>query len=57
MTAHSELQYYLSLTNVQLPIKIQMVKCLPDHLNAEVVLGSVQTIEEAADWLVLSLTM
>ena len=49
MTAHSELQHYLSLTNMQLPIKSQMVKCLPDHLNAEVVLGSVQTITEAAD--------
>ena len=51
MTAHSELQYYLSLTNLQLPVESQFIKTLPDHLNAEVVLGSVQTIKEAVDWL------
>eukprot|EP00980_Cylindrotheca_fusiformis_P003134 scaffold721_cov131-Cylindrotheca_fusiformis.AAC.24 len=51
MTQHSELQYYLSLTNLQLPVESQLIKTLPDHLNAEVVLGTVQTIAEAADWL------
>jgi len=51
MTAHSELQYYLSLMNLQLPVESQLIKSLPDHLNAEVVLGTVQTISEAVDWL------
>jgi len=51
MTAHSELQYYLSLTNLQLPVESQMIKTLPDHLNAEVVLGTIQTLQEAVDWL------
>jgi pre-mRNA-splicing helicase BRR2 len=51
LTQHSQLQYYLSLTNLQLPVESQMIKTLPDHLNAEVVLGTVQTIEEAIDWL------
>jgi pre-mRNA-splicing helicase BRR2 len=51
ITQHSELQYYLSLTNLQLPVESQLIKKLPDHLNAEIVLGTVQTIEEAADWL------
>lgn len=51
MTQHSELQYYLSLTNLQLPVESQLIKTLPDHLNAEVVLGTVQTIPEAVDWL------
>lgn len=51
MTQHSELQYYLSLTNLQLPVESQLIKTLPDHLNAEIVLGTVQTIAEAADWL------
>ncbi len=51
MTNHSELQYYLSLMNVQLPVESQLIKTLPDHLNAEIVLGTVQTIAEAADWL------
>jgi len=51
MTQHSELQYYLSLTNLQLPVESQLIKTLPDHLNAEVVLGTVQNLEEAAEWL------
>lgn len=51
MTAHSELQYYLSLMNQQLPIESQFIKKLPDMLNAEVVLGSVSTVQEAAAWL------
>jgi len=51
MTQHSELQYYLSLTNLQLPVESQLIKTLPDHLNAEVVLGTVQSIKEAAEWL------
>lgn len=51
LTQHSELQYYLSLTNLQLPVESQLIKTLPDHLNAEVVLGTVQNLEEAAEWL------
>ena len=51
MTAHNELPYYLSLTNVQLPVESQLVKALPDHLNAEIVLGNVQSIAEAVEWL------
>lgn len=51
ITAHSELQYYLSLMNQQLPIESQMIKRLPDMLNAELVLGSIQTVREAASWL------
>lgn len=43
ITSHGELQYYLSLLNQQLPIESQMVAKLPDMLNAEVVLGNVQT--------------
>jgi pre-mRNA-splicing helicase BRR2 len=51
ITAHSELQYYLSLMNQQLPIESQFIKKLPDMLNAEIVLGTVQSIKEAAIWL------
>jgi len=51
LTQHSELQYYLSLTNLQLPVESQFIKSLPDHMNAEVVLGTIQTISEAVDWL------
>jgi len=51
MTQHSELQYYLSLMNQQLPIESQFIKRLPDMLNAEIVLGTVMSIREAAAWL------
>eukprot|EP01041_Mallomonas_annulata_P002895 gene2895-5684_t len=51
ITAHSELQYYLSLMNQQLPIESQFIQKLPDMLNAEIVLGSIQTVREAATWL------
>ncbi len=51
ITQHSELQYYLSLMNRQLPVESQYVKKLVDNLNAEIVLGSVQTLREAVNWL------
>lgn len=48
---HQELQFYLSLFNQQLPIESQYVRTIPDNLNAEVVLGTVQTLQDAAEWL------
>ncbi|KAK9466803.1 Sec63 Brl domain-containing protein [Lipomyces arxii] len=51
ITAHSELQYYLSLMNQQLPIESQFMSKLADNLNAEIVLGTVRTIDEAVKWL------
>jgi pre-mRNA-splicing helicase BRR2 len=51
ITTQSELQYYLSLLNTQLPIESQLVSRLPDILNAEIVLGTVRNRDEAAEWL------
>ncbi|CAK8692210.1 U5 small nuclear ribonucleoprotein 200 kDa helicase-like [Clavelina lepadiformis] len=51
ITAHSELQYYLSLLNQQLPVESQMIAKLPDTLNAEIVLGNVQSVKDAVNWL------
>ncbi|EFC50388.1 U5 snRNP-specific spliceosomal protein [Naegleria gruberi] len=51
VTTQSHLQYYLALLNQQLPIESQFIKSLPDNLNAEVVLGTVQNIDEAINWL------
>lgn len=48
---HQELQFYLSLFNQQLPIESQYVRTIPDNLNAEIVLGTVQTLNDAAEWL------
>ncbi|XP_014676711.1 PREDICTED: U5 small nuclear ribonucleoprotein 200 kDa helicase-like [Priapulus caudatus] len=51
ITNHSELQYYLSLLNQQLPIESQMISKLTDNLNAEVVLGNIQNVGDAMQWL------
>ena len=51
ITNHSELQYYLSLMNQQLPIESQFVAKLTDNLNAEIVLGTVRNRDEAVQWL------
>ncbi|RUS18546.1 Sec63 Brl domain-containing protein [Endogone sp. FLAS-F59071] len=51
ITAHSELQYYLSLINTQLPIESQFVGRMADNLNAEIVLGSIRNRDEAVQWL------
>ncbi|KIW04152.1 uncharacterized protein PV09_04959 [Verruconis gallopava] len=54
ITNQSELQYYLSLMNQQLPIESQLMSKLVDNLNAEIVLGNVRTRDEGADWLAYS---
>lgn len=51
ITNYSELQYYLSLLNQQLPIESQLISKLPDLLNAEMVLGTIQNVRDAVDWM------
>ncbi|GAM82649.1 hypothetical protein ANO11243_006310 [Dothideomycetidae sp. 11243] len=51
ITQQSEMQYYLSLMNQQLPIESQFVSRLADNLNAEVVLGNIRTRDDGVDWL------
>lgn len=51
ITSHEELQYYMAILNQQLPIESQMINKLADSLNAEIVLGTVKSREEAIQWL------
>lgn len=51
ITTQTEVQYYLSLLNQQLPIESQFVSRLADNLNAEIVLGNVRTRDEGVEWL------
>ena len=46
LTGHSELQYYLSLMNQQLPTESQFISRLADQLNEEIVLGTIQNAQE-----------
>ena len=51
ITTHRELKYYMPLLHEQLPIESQLVAKLPDALNAEIVLGSICNVRDAAEWL------
>lgn len=51
ITTHGELQYYLSLLNQQLPIESQFISKMADNLNAEIVLGTIRSRDEAVQWL------
>lgn len=51
ITTHNELQYYLSLLNIQLPIESQFISKLSDNLNAEIALGTIRSREDAVHWL------
>eukprot|EP00747_Dinoflagellata_sp_TGD_P161473 gnl/TRDRNA2_/TRDRNA2_178087_c2_seq1.p1 gnl/TRDRNA2_/TRDRNA2_178087_c2~~gnl/TRDRNA2_/TRDRNA2_178087_c2_seq1.p1 ORF type:complete len:2167 (-),score=-96.49 gnl/TRDRNA2_/TRDRNA2_178087_c2_seq1:381-6881(-) len=51
ITGHTELQFYLSLLNQQLPIESHYLNNLPDCLIPEVVLNNVSNIKEACSWL------
>jgi len=51
ITEQDNLQRYLQLLNHQMPIESQFIKALPDHLNAEIILGTVSNLKEAIEWL------
>ena len=51
ITTQTEIQYYLSLLNQQLPIESQFISKLADNLNAEVVLGNIKSRDEGVEWL------
>lgn len=51
ITAQSEIQYYLSLMNQQLPIESQLMSRLADNMNAEIVLGNIRDRKEGVEWL------
>ena len=51
ITNKSELQYYLSLNNMQLPIESQLLSVLPDLVNAEVALGTIGSRDDVVRWL------
>ncbi|KAF1808060.1 DEAD/DEAH box helicase domain-containing protein [Eremomyces bilateralis CBS 781.70] len=51
ITTQTEVQYYLSLLNQQLPIESQFISKLADNLNAEIVLGTIRNRDDGVDWL------
>uniref|UniRef100_A0A1D2A263 Activating signal cointegrator 1 complex subunit 3 n=1 Tax=Auxenochlorella protothecoides TaxID=3075 RepID=A0A1D2A263_AUXPR len=51
ITTHDKLGHYLGMLTQQTPIESQFVIGLVDHLNAELVLGTVTNVREAIRWL------
>lgn len=51
MTALEKMDSYLKLLTNQTPIESNFIKHLTDNLNAEVVSGTVSTVEEGMEWL------
>ncbi|KAJ6106764.1 hypothetical protein N7512_010281 [Penicillium capsulatum] len=51
ITSQSEIQYYLSLMNQQLPIESQLMSKLADNMNAEIVLGNIRNRDDGVEWL------
>jgi activating signal cointegrator complex subunit 3 len=51
ITSHEALPRYLDKLVRAVPIESQFIKQLADHLNAEVVGGTITTIDEAVTWL------
>lgn len=51
MTDINELQYYVSVLNHQMPIESHMLRDVASHLNAEISLGTITSIDDAAEWI------
>jgi activating signal cointegrator complex subunit 3 len=51
VTTKDKLPHYLRLLVAAAPIESQLVSSLPDHLNAEITLGTVTNLREAEVWL------
>ncbi|CAG9864266.1 unnamed protein product, partial [Phyllotreta striolata] len=51
ITSMANMSKYMGLMLSQVPIESQFLKCIPDNLNAEIVLGTVSNIKEAMEWL------
>lgn len=50
ITGSEEVKYYMSIFSSQLPIESQLIKTLPECINAEVVLKSINSIDEGINW-------
>lgn len=51
ITKQIQLPLYLSLLTWQTPIKSNLSELLADHLNAEIVLGTVKSVTDGVKWL------
>ena len=51
ITPHASLGKYVSMMGHQVPIESSFIKALADHMNAEIVNGTINNVKEASSWL------
>ncbi|OHT07006.1 small nuclear ribonucleoprotein [Tritrichomonas foetus] len=51
LTELRELEYYVSVLNQQLPIESHFLRDVASHLNAEISLGTITSLDDAAEWI------
>jgi activating signal cointegrator complex subunit 3 len=51
ITSHDQLSHYLNLLNHAMPIESTFIHSLENHLNAEIISGTVTNMKEAINWL------
>ncbi|KAI5954889.1 brr2 [Candida jiufengensis] len=51
ITSQDKIQYYLAILNQQYPIESQLMTKLIDNVNAEIVAGTIKTLDDGIDWL------
>ena len=51
ISSQQSMNNYLSLLASQIPIESGLIKALADHMNAEIVNGTINNIREASQWL------
>jgi len=51
ITSHNKLRHYLSLLTSQYPIESNFKKYMTDNMNAEIVSGTITTIDEGVEWI------
>ncbi|KAI5963826.1 brr2 [Candida pseudojiufengensis] len=51
ITTQDKIQYYLAVLNQQYPIESQLMTKLIDNVNAEIVAGTIKSLEDGIDWL------
>lgn len=51
ITQQSQVQFYMSLMTEQLPVESRLIGRLPEFLNAEIVIGNIESLDDAVLWL------
>lgn len=51
ITQQNQVSFYMSLMTEQLPVESRLISRLPEFINAECVIGNIESLRDAVDWL------